>query len=111
MSLGLNSRSRRYSEPLPASSSTATSTVCVPVGRISSAANLPCGSTGTWRPATHTVWPAGMPLPCAVTVPLPSGIITGQHREMLDQMLALFDITPDDDLAVMRPDQDLFDVT
>lgn len=41
----------------------------------------------------------------------PRVCVTGQHREMLDQMLALFDIVPDHDLAVMRPDQDLFDVT
>jgi UDP-N-acetylglucosamine 2-epimerase (non-hydrolysing) len=37
--------------------------------------------------------------------------VTGQHREMLDQMLNLFGIRPDHDLAVMRPNQDLFDVT
>src|SRR6516164_55452 len=38
------------------------------------ASKLPCGSTGIWRPATQTVWPAGMPLPRTFTVPLPSGI-------------------------------------
>ena len=37
--------------------------------------------------------------------------VTGQHREMLDQVLDVFGITPDVDLAVMRPDQTLFDVT
>jgi UDP-N-acetylglucosamine 2-epimerase len=37
--------------------------------------------------------------------------VTGQHREMLDQMLNVFGITPDHDLAVMQPEQDLFDVT
>ncbi len=37
--------------------------------------------------------------------------VTGQHREMLDQALRLFEITPDIDLKVMRPGQDLFDVT
>jgi UDP-N-acetylglucosamine 2-epimerase (non-hydrolysing) len=37
--------------------------------------------------------------------------ITGQHREMLDQVLALFEIVPDHDLSLMRPGQDLFDVT
>src|SRR5438128_2342479 len=36
---------------------------------------------------------------------------TGQHREMLDQVLALFDITPDFELNVMRPDQALAAVT
>lgn len=37
--------------------------------------------------------------------------VTGQHREMLDQVLRLFDITPDHDLNIMKPGQDLFDVT
>lgn len=37
--------------------------------------------------------------------------VTGQHRQMLDQVLHLFDITPDYDLNIMRPGQDLFDVT
>ena len=36
---------------------------------------------------------------------------TAQHRGMLDQVLNLFDIKPDFDLNVMRPNQDLFDVT
>lgn len=37
--------------------------------------------------------------------------VTAQHREMLDQVLALFNIQPDHDLDVMRPGQNLFDVT
>ena len=37
--------------------------------------------------------------------------VTAQHREMLDQALELFNITPDYDLDIMRPKQDLFDVT
>ncbi len=37
--------------------------------------------------------------------------VTGQHREMLEQVLALFDIEPAFDLAVMRPGQDLTGVT
>ncbi len=37
--------------------------------------------------------------------------VTAQHREMLDQVLALFDITPDFDLNLMRPGQDLTDIT
>lgn len=37
--------------------------------------------------------------------------VTGQHREMLDQVLALFDISPTHDLNVMKPGQDLFGVT
>ena len=35
--------------------------------------------------------------------------VTGQHREMLDQVLALFNITPDYDLNIMKPGQDLTD--
>lgn len=37
--------------------------------------------------------------------------VTAQHREMLDQVLNLFEITPDFDLDLMRPGQDLTDVT
>ena len=37
--------------------------------------------------------------------------VTGQHRQMLDQVLQVFGIEPDHDLAIMRPGQDLFDVT
>jgi len=37
--------------------------------------------------------------------------VTAQHREMLDQVLELFDIRPDYDLNIMRPGQDLTDVT
>jgi UDP-N-acetylglucosamine 2-epimerase (non-hydrolysing) len=37
--------------------------------------------------------------------------VTAQHREMLDQVLDLFDISPDYDLDVMKPGQDLFDLT
>ncbi len=37
--------------------------------------------------------------------------VTAQHREMLDQVLALFDIVPDHDLDLMRPGQDLTDIT
>jgi len=36
---------------------------------------------------------------------------TAQHREMLDQVLALFDITPDVDLDLMQPDQSLAQIT
>ncbi len=36
---------------------------------------------------------------------------TGQHRKMLDQVLDLFEIKPDVDLDIMKPDQDLFDIT
>lgn len=37
--------------------------------------------------------------------------VTAQHREMLDQVLSLFDIVPDIDLNVMKPGQDLTDIT
>ena len=37
--------------------------------------------------------------------------VTGQHREMLDQVLKIFDITPDYDLNIMQAGQDLYDVT
>lgn len=38
-------------------------------------------------------------------------VVTGQHRQMLDQVLGLFDIKPDYDLDIMQPNQDLTDVT
>ena len=37
--------------------------------------------------------------------------VTGQHRQMLDQVLELFGITPDYDLDIMKQGQDLYDVT
>lgn len=37
--------------------------------------------------------------------------VTGQHRQMLDQVLDLFEITPDYDLNIMKQGQDLYDVT
>jgi len=37
--------------------------------------------------------------------------VTGQHREMLDQVLHIFNITPDYDLNIMKQGQDLYDVT
>lgn len=37
--------------------------------------------------------------------------VTGQHREMLDQVLSIFDIRPDYDLNIMKQGQDLYDVT
>ena len=36
--------------------------------------------------------------------------VTAQHREMLDQVLEIFNIKPDYDLDIMRPDQDLVDI-
>jgi UDP-N-acetylglucosamine 2-epimerase (non-hydrolysing) len=37
--------------------------------------------------------------------------VTGQHREMLDQVLKLFEIVPDYDLNIMKQGQDLYDIT
>ncbi len=37
--------------------------------------------------------------------------VTGQHREMLDQVLRIFEVEPDYDLNIMKPGQDLYDVT
>lgn len=37
--------------------------------------------------------------------------VTGQHREMLDQVLTIFDVKPDYDLNIMKQGQDLYDVT
>ncbi len=37
--------------------------------------------------------------------------VTGQHRQMLDQVTSLFQISPDYDLNIMKPGQDLYDVT
>lgn len=37
--------------------------------------------------------------------------VTGQHREMLDQVLGIFDIKPDYDLNIMKQGQDLYDIT
>lgn len=41
----------------------------------------------------------------------PKVVVTAQHREMLDQVLDLFQITPDYDLDIMSPNQTLFDVS
>ncbi|MBI4279945.1 MAG: UDP-N-acetylglucosamine 2-epimerase, partial [Armatimonadetes bacterium] len=41
----------------------------------------------------------------------PLVIVTAQHREMLDQVLAVFDIVPDRDLDIMLPEQSLADIT
>ena len=43
---------------------------------------------------------------CEVTV-----CVTGQHRQMLDQVLAAFGVVPDYDLSIMREKQTLFDIT
>ncbi|MDR2278105.1 MAG: UDP-N-acetylglucosamine 2-epimerase, partial [Vagococcus sp.] len=38
-------------------------------------------------------------------------VVTAQHREMLDQVLEIFKITPDYDLNIMKPNQSLADIT
>lgn len=38
-------------------------------------------------------------------------VLTGQHREMVDQVMALFDLKADEDLAIMQPQQTLTDIT
>ena len=37
--------------------------------------------------------------------------VTGQHRQMLDQVLSVFQVVPDYDLAIMKEKQTLFDIT
>ena len=37
--------------------------------------------------------------------------VTGQHRQMLDQVLETFNVVPDYDLAIMKQSQTLFDIT
>ena len=37
--------------------------------------------------------------------------VTGQHRQMLDQVLSVFNVIPDYDLSIMQEKQTLFDVT
>ena len=37
--------------------------------------------------------------------------VTGQHRNMLDQVLRVFSVVPDYDLSIMKEKQDLFDIT
>ena len=37
--------------------------------------------------------------------------VTGQHRQMLDQVLTAFQVTPDYDLSIMKDKQTLFDIT
>ena len=55
-------------------------------------------------PLVHAL--KGLPDEFAVEV-----CVTAQHRQMLDQVLRVFDIVPDIDLNLMKPGQDLFDVT
>lgn len=41
----------------------------------------------------------------------PRVCVTGQHKQMLEQVLSFFKVQPDDDLALMKPNQTLFDIT
>ena len=43
--------------------------------------------------------------------PLVNECVTGQHRQMLDQVLKVFKIEPDCNLLIMKEKQDLFDIT
>lgn len=63
------------------------------------------------RPETIKMGPLYHALKARPDQFLPLTCVTGQHRQMLDQTLAVFDIVPDHDLNVMKPNQDLFDVT
>lgn len=60
------------------------------------------------RPEAIKMAPVVRELQTALDV---SVCVTAQHREMLDQVLELFEIEPDYDLDIMKPGQDLFDVT
>jgi UDP-N-acetylglucosamine 2-epimerase (hydrolysing) len=62
------------------------------------------------RPEAIKLAPVVNALAAAPTL-TPRLCVTGQHREMLDQMLTLFEIEPHHDLAIMRADQDLFDLS
>lgn len=55
-------------------------------------------------PLVHEIQKRPSQLKCVVCV-------TGQHREMLDQVLLLFQIVPDYDLNIMQPNQDLYDIS
>jgi UDP-N-acetylglucosamine 2-epimerase (non-hydrolysing) len=60
------------------------------------------------RPEAIKMCPLILPLEDSFTV---KTCVTSQHREMLDQVLDLFDVNPDYDLDIMKPNQDLFDIT
>jgi UDP-N-acetylglucosamine 2-epimerase (non-hydrolysing) len=60
------------------------------------------------RPEAIKMAPVIKKLQCQMDVVI---CITAQHRELLDQVLDLFEIIPDFDLDIMKPKQDLFDVT
>jgi len=63
------------------------------------------------RPETIKLGPVWSALCQRPEMFLPQVIVTAQHREMLDQMLAVFNITPTIDLDIMQPAQSLSDIT
>lgn len=63
------------------------------------------------RPEATKLAPVHLALRSRPAVFEPRLLVTGQHREMLDEALANFGLTPDYDLDVMQPAQDLFDVS
>ena len=63
-----------------------------------------------WRPETNKLAPVIKALEQSALL-RPTVCVRGQHREMLDQMLDIFDMRPDHDLAVMQPNQRLADRT
>lgn len=63
------------------------------------------------RPEAIKMAPLIMELKKHVSIIETKICVTGQHREMLDQVLGLFNIIPDFDLNVMKQGQDLFDIT
>ncbi len=63
------------------------------------------------RPEAIKMAPVVAALEQRADVFLPRVVVTAQHREMLDQVLDVFGITPDYDLDLMQPRQSLFDLT
>src|SRR5205807_8032624 len=62
------------------------------------------------RPEAIKMAPVAKALAASDTI-RPVICLTGQHREMLAGILNFFSLTPDHDLSIMRPDQDLVHVT
>ena len=63
------------------------------------------------RPEAIKLAPLVLAMRAAPEAFRPVVCVTGQHREMLRQILDIFAIRPDHDLDIMRPDQDLFDIS
>lgn len=61
------------------------------------------------RPEAVKLAPVALALAAAPDLE-PHICVTAQHREMLDQVLQVFDLVPDEDLDLMRPDQSLSDL-